>query len=274
MWSTSASTCELRYDAPMARHTMWRISRKPLAAGGIFVGQMLYAIHRPDLPYFEDQDPTGVFGDPSLSPLRLVFLGDSTITSPGVDPLDACWARQIALHFATDRHVQLISLAEGGSKAKDVVANQVDAVETLDADLAFLSVGGNDGLRFTPIAQFEEAYEQIVSRLVESVPAVGVSGVGDLGMIPRLPALARGVSRIRGRSIDSAIARVVSRYPGVVKSDTWHPMWDAFYDDLDLWCPDHFHASARGHALFARAAIPVAEAALDGSARLAVARGC
>jgi hypothetical protein len=48
-------------------------------------------------------------------------------------------------------------------------------------------------------------------------------------------------------------------------------MWDAFYDDLDLWCPDHFHASARGHALFARAAIPVAEAALNGSVRFPVA---
>lgn len=246
----------------MAGKLMWRISRKPLAAAGIFAGQMLYAIHRPDLPYFEDQDPSGVFGDPGLPPLRLVFLGDSTITSPGVDPLDACWARQTALHFAARHHVELISLAQGGSKAKDVMANQVDAVAALNADLAFLSVGGNDGLRFTPIAQFEEAYEAIVSRLVDSAPAVAVSGVGDLGMIPRLPSLARGASRIRGRSIDSAIARVVSRYPAVVKSNTWHPMWDAFYRDLDLWCPDHFHASAKGHELFSRAAIPVAEAAL------------
>jgi lysophospholipase L1-like esterase len=249
----------------MAGKIMWRISRKPLAAAGIFAGQMLYAIHRPDLPYFEDQDPTGVFGDPSLPPFRIVFLGDSTITSPGVDPLDACWARQTARHFASRHHVELISLAQGGSKAMDVVANQVDAVGGLDADLAFLSVGGNDGLRFTPIARFEEAYEQIISRLVDAAPAVAVSGVGDLGMIPRLPSLARGASRVRGRSIDSAIARVVSRYPGVVKSDTWHPMWDAFYHDLDLWGADRFHASAKGHELFSRAAIPAAEAALTAS---------
>ena len=249
----------------MAGQTMWRVSRKPLAAGGILAGQMLYAIHRPDLPYFEDQAPSGFFGASGRPRLRLVFLGDSTITSPGVKPLDACWARRTARHFADRHFVELISLAQGGSKAHDVVANQIDAVGSLEPDLVFLSVGGNDGLRFTPIAQFEEAYEQIVAHLVTVAPAVAVSGVGDLGMIPRLPALARGISRVRGRSIDSAIGRVVARYPLVVKSDTWHPMWDAFDDDIDLWCPDHFHASARGHELFARAAIPVAEAALNGS---------
>lgn len=241
---------------------MWRISRRPLAAAGILAGQMLYAIHRPDLPYFEDQDPSGSFGDPDSPPLRIVLLGDSTITSPGVEPLDACWARQTAQHFASHRYVELISLAQGGSKAKDVLGDQVGAVAGLDPDLVFLSVGGNDGLRFTSIAQFEATYEQIVSALVAAAPAVAVSGVGDLGMIPRLPSLARGASRIRGRSIDSAIARVVSRYPSVVKSDTWHPMWEAFYHDLELWCPDHFHASAKGHELFSRAAIPAAEAAL------------
>ncbi len=57
-----------------------------MAVGGVFAAQMVQAIQRPDLESLTDQDPSGSFGDPSLPPLRMIALGDSTITAPGVNP--------------------------------------------------------------------------------------------------------------------------------------------------------------------------------------------
>ncbi len=236
-------------------------------------GQLLHAIHRPDLPFLPDQDPSGVFGDPAAPSLRVVFLGDSTVTSPGVSPLDAAWPRQVARHLAVRHHVVLLSVARGGAKARDVLAHQLERAVALAPDLAVVSVGGNDALRGTPVARFEDEYERIVRRLEAAVPAVVCSGVGDLGTIPRLPALVRGVVRVRGRSLDRAIARVLARHPRVRKTETWGPRWEPFARDPDLWAADLFHASARGHDLYAAAAIPEIDRALAARAARPAAGG-
>lgn len=242
---------------------VWRFARHPLTIGGVFAAQMAHAIYRTDLPSFTDQNPSGTFGDPAAPLLRIVFVGDSTITSPGVDPIDASWVRRTAHHYADRYYVEAVSVAQGGAKAEDVRATQVDAALEVEADLALLVVGANDALRMTPISRFEAAYEEIIDRLVEGVPAVGALGIGDLGTIPRLPALARGVARIRSRAVDHAIRRVIARHPTVPVTDAWHPRWTVFGEDLSLWAPDWFHGSGDGHGLYAEATIPLVERALE-----------
>ena len=87
-----------------------------------------------------------------------------------------------------------------------------------------------------------------------------VSGIGDLGSIPRLPALARSIIRIRGRSFDRAVRRVVGRYPQVVKTNTWSPGWQEFLTNPDdVFAGDLFHASAYGHRIYTNAAMPAVE---------------
>ena len=232
-----------------------------MAIGGVFAAQMVQAIQRPDLASLTDQDPSGSFGDPTLPPLRMVVLGDSTITAPGVEPLDDCWVRRTALHLSDRYHVELISVAVGGSRIKDVRDIQVHQAIVRGGDLAVLCVGGNDALRMTPVDRFEAAYDQVVRSLVTAFPAVAVCGVGDLGNIPRLPALARGVARVRGRAIDHAIGRVAYTY-GVPKSQAWGPEFDRFSFDPDVWAGDLFHASAEGHEMYAEAAYPLVDEAL------------
>ncbi len=90
------------------------------------------------------------------------------------------------------------------------------------------------------------------------MPAVGLSGIGDLGAIPRLPELARGVARVRARAIDRAIARVSARYPRTVKSNAWDVM-ATFADSPELFAGDLFHASAEGHLAFARVGAPMVD---------------
>jgi lysophospholipase L1-like esterase len=244
--------------------TIWNIAKRPLAVGSLFGVQMLQAIQRPDLESLTDQDPSGVFGDPDLPPLRIVVLGDSTVTCPGVEPLDACWTRRTAMALSDRYHVDLVSIAVGGSKISDVRGDQLHRAILTGGDVAMVCIGGNDALRMTPIDRFERAYDEVLRTLTSAFPTVAVCGVGDLGTIPRLPALARGAARIRARSIDHAISRVSHRH-GVPKSRAWGPEYVAFETDPDVWAGDLFHASAAGHAIYADAAIPLVEEALTRS---------
>ena len=238
-----------------------------MAIAGVLAAQMVQAIQRPDLESFTDQDPSGVFGDPSLPPLRMIVLGDSTITAPGVEPLDDCWVRRTARHLTDRYYVELISVAIGGSRINDVRDGQVHRAIVLGADLAVLSVGGNDALRGTPVSRFETSYDHVVRTMSETFPAIAVCGVGDLGTIPRLPAPARGVARVRGRAIDRAISRVAFQY-GIPKTRAWGPEYARFEYEPEVWAGDLFHASAEGHAMYADATNPLVDEALR-RARLA-----
>ncbi len=141
---------------------VWRILRPPLVAGTLLMGQLARAILRDDLPSLENQDPSGSFGDPSSPPLRLVFLGDSSVTAPGVEPLDHSWPRQMAMHIADQYHVEAISVAVGGSRVRDVLDEQVDAALEAQPDIAYVVVGSNDALRGTPVGRFESDFNQVV----------------------------------------------------------------------------------------------------------------
>ncbi|MCL1598055.1 MAG: GDSL-type esterase/lipase family protein [Actinomycetia bacterium] len=241
----------------------WTFIRPPLTAGVVLAGQMARAIYRDDLPTLENQDPSGVFGDPDAPPLRIVFLGDSSVTSPGVEPLDASWPRQLSVHLAQRFHVTAISVAVGGAKIRDVLDSQLDEALAAQPDIAYLSVGSNDALRGTPIARFESDYDLAASILHEAVPATALSGIGDLGTIPRLPELARGIARIRARSVDAAIARVASRYPRTVKSNAWDVMEQMFTTESTMFGADLFHASADGHLAFAGVGRDVVDRAVE-----------
>lgn len=236
----------------------WRLLRPPLAAGTLLAGQLARAIFRDDLPSLENQDPSGLFGDPDLPPLRLVFLGDSSVTAPGVEPLDHSWPRQMAMHIADQYHVEAISLAVGGSRVRDVLDKQVDAALEARPDIAYVVVGSNDAMRGTPIARFESDFARVVERLHATVPAIGLSGIGDLGAIPRLPEFARGVIRVRARAMDRAIARVSAKYPRTVKSNAWDVM-ATFAENPELFAGDLFHASAEGHLAFAQVGAPMVD---------------
>lgn len=237
----------------------WKILRPPLVAGTVLAGQMARAILRDDLPSLENQDPSGIFGNSGAPPLRLVFLGDSSVTAPGVEPLDHSWPRQMAMHIGRHYRVEAISFAVGGSKARDVLNEQVDAALASEPDIAYVAVGSNDALRGTPVARFESEFDDVVARLYESVPAIGLSGIGDLGTIPRIPELARGVARVRARAIDKAIARVAARYPRTIKSRVWDVMAIDFAQRPELFADDLFHASADGHLAFATIGTPMAD---------------
>jgi len=235
----------------------------PAVAAGVMYAQVKRQAHRKDLPSYTNQDPSGSFGDPANPTLRIVALGDSSITAPGVEPLDDCFVRRVAMHL-TDRYfVDLISVAVGGSKSRDVLGEQVEEALQHGPGLALISVGANDALRGTPVSRYEHELDQIFGKLHPHVGALVVMGVGNLGTVPRLPASVRGLVTWRSKLFDDAAERVVSEYPRITKADNWRHDPDPFATrNLALFAGDQFHASARGHAVFAERVIPAADRAV------------
>ncbi len=234
----------------------------PMAMAGAVAYQVLRAAHRRDLPSFPNQDPNGTFGDPEQRSLRLVALGDSSITAPGVEDLDNAWVRRIAISLSDEFHVELVSLAVGGSKARDVIAVQLEEAVRLEPDIAILSVGANDAIRATPPDRYRAEIQYIVSELHRTSGAIVVFGVGDLGSIPRLPPLLRRTLTRRAARFNSAAAAIAAQFSNAVKVPTTGPMSTAFWRDRDLFAGDLFHAGDKGHRLFADQMLPAFRAAL------------
>ncbi len=227
-----------------------------LVGAGFVARQIWQTIHRPDLPSFTNQDISGTFGDPASPPLRIVAIGDSALTAPGIDNLDDAWLRRIVRDYADRHRIELISLAVGGSRADDVLAGQLTEAVALHPDIAVLNVGGNDVIRAVPVRRYAATLQTIVDRLEEASGAVLLLGVGDLGAIPRLPPVLRPYLSHRSVIFDRACARVGAGRTRLVKTDAGRSAAADTWAPTDLFAADQFHASAAGHGLFADTMAP------------------
>jgi lysophospholipase L1-like esterase len=241
------------------------LSSLPLVGAGFLLHQVRRAAHRDDLPSFTNQDISTTLGDPAAPLLRVVAVGDSSLTAPGIEDLEDVWLRRLIRRYAESHRVELISLGVGGSRARDVLDGQLDAAVALRPDIAVVTVGSNDAIRATPVRRYGADLERIVACLEEASGAVLVLGMGDLGSIPRLPPSLRPYLSRRSRRFDAACVRVSVAHPHTVKVHTRGRMVSAFYDDPALFAGDQFHASEKGHAVFAQEAA----AAFDAAYRIA-----
>ncbi|MEX0827273.1 MAG: GDSL-type esterase/lipase family protein [Acidimicrobiia bacterium] len=239
-----------------------RVASVPLAVAAIVAGEVIRAAVRRDLPTYPNQDPSGVFGDPAARPFRIVALGDSSTTAPGVEDIEDVWIRTVARSFADRYRVELISLAVGGSKARDVIQGQLTEALRLRPDVVSLSVGANDALRGTPAARFHRDLEEIVVALEGAGSVVVLYGMGDLGSIPRLPPTLSRLASRRSARFDRICREVAVAHRRTLKVHTRGRIIEAFRDDPALFAGDQFHACGLGHAIFAEEAIPVFEAAV------------
>jgi hypothetical protein len=232
-------------------------------AGGAFVfTQVMRAAHRTDLPSFTNQDASGTFGDPSLPRVRVVAVGDSSLTGPGVENPESIFVSRLARAVADRYRVELISLGVGGSKVRDVIEGQLAEAVRLQPDLAVVSAVTNDAIRATPPARFRRDLDLVLSRLEEVAAAVLLVGMGDPGSVPRLPPTIRPFVSWQGERFDAACVEVAARHPRTIKIYSRGRMSSAFWEDRSLFAGDLFHAADRGHEIFAEEARDAFEAAL------------
>lgn len=243
------------------KRTLAAVPAVPVAAVVVVATQVLRAAHRTDLPSFLNQDPSGTFGTHGAPGLRIVALGDSSITAPGVEDLDDTWIRRVVRHLGSRFFVELISVAVGGAKARDVLEGQLAEAERLRPDVAVVSVGANDALRGVTPGRYRVELQMIVDRLEQTGAAVVVYGMGDMGCIPRLPPSLRPWATRRSEAFDRVARQVAARSARTVKVHTQGDVRTAFRDPA-LFAGDLFHANGAGHAVFAAAALPAFEAAI------------
>lgn len=227
-----------------------QLLKRGVLAGAVVLGlETAYAVLRPS-PDLDSFDPSAEFGDPSLPTIRVAVIGDSSVTAPGVEGPGEIWISRICERLASQNHVILSSFAAGGSTAKDLLADQVRPALEFEPDLAFVAVGANDAIKGVPLRIFERNLDEIVGNLTSNGPHVVLSGVGDLGSIPRLhPPLQNLMSR-RGRRFDQAHWRVGARH-GATVVDQRGDDPSVWYEDRELWAPDLFHVSTHGHRRWA-----------------------
>lgn len=224
--------------------------KRGLVVGTTVVGlEAAYALLRPspDLPAF---DPSGRFGDPTKPQLRVAVLGDSSVTAPGVAGPEEIWITHICERLGADRYVVLRSLAVGGSKAEDLIEDQLEGAILFGPDLIFVSVGANDAIKGVSRQRFARNLDRLIGELAETGATVIQSGVGYLGSIPRLyPPLSILMER-RAHRFDQIHWRVAEEHGTFVvphRNTDRHP----WYNDPELWAADLFHVSAAGHARWA-----------------------
>ena len=227
-----------------------RLIRNGVIAGATVLGlEAAYAVLRPG-PEMPDFDPSAEFGDPSNPMLRVVVLGDSSVTAPGVDGPEEIWVSIVCDRLARDHHVILRSFAVGGSTAHDVIEGQMENAILFGPDLVFVSVGANDALKGVPRRRFADNLDYLVGELADTGAHVVQSGVGELGSIPRLyPPLSNLMSR-RARRFDDVHWKVAKAHSTNVAHQRSGDI-KIWYTDRDLWAPDLFHVSAAGHARWA-----------------------
>ena len=230
-----------------------RVMIKAVAVWGVaLVGEALYAVLYP-VPTVQEYDASTVVGDPDLPPLSICAVGDSTMTGAGLDTADDIWICQLASRLSDRFRVTITSHAVGGSTARDVRNDQLGAAVATAGDITFVSVGANDALRGESRERFSENLEAILTTLAATGTAVVISGVGDLGSIPRLlPPLDRLIQR-RGRRFDVISATLAARH-GAVKVDMWGLTAEQFRTLPGIFSSDRFHPTRLGHRIWADAA--------------------
>jgi len=230
-----------------------RLLIRGVTAGAVILGaEALYAVLHP-APRQPEFDPSGVFGDPAHPPFRVAVLGDSSVHAPGVAGPHEIWVNLICQRMGQGRHVTLRSFAVTGSRAEDLLRDQLEPAIAFGPDMFLVSVGANDVIHGVGIRQFEARLGELISALTETGTLVIQSGVADVGTIPRLKPPLRNLMTRRSARFDRVHRRVADRYGShVVEHRTEDPaIW---YSDRGLWSPDMFHVSAAGHQRWADSA--------------------
>lgn len=191
------------------------------------------------------------------APVRIVWLGDSTVTGVGASSVDGALPRQVAEGLG--RPVELTVLARSGARITDVIDDQVPRLLALpppkQPDVILVSVGSNDVTKLTSNNTFRSLYLGLLDRLPKGADRI-LLGVPDLGSVPRFPQPLRWIAGVRGGTLDAVVEDMRDQNADYVNvADFTGPEFSSYPDRY--FAVDRFHPNDEGYRLWARTVLPV-----------------
>lgn len=192
-----------------------------------------------------------VVGSVGMGPvLRLVVLGESTVAGVGAATHADGLTGRLAVELADRFDVSVTWRAAGriGANVATVRRQVLPQLAGRAADVVVVACGVNDVIEFTPTTRWRVGLLRLLVELRRSLGPVPVvlTGVPPMGRFPSLPQPLRTVLGLRARDLDDAAARLAARLSGVV-----HVPMPADVLTGSTFCPDRFHPSQAGYALWA-----------------------
>jgi lysophospholipase L1-like esterase len=203
---------------------------------------------RGERPYTDALDGTArIGGGLAGRPLRVTWIGDSLAAGLGCDDVSDTPAHLTARLL--ERPVDVTMLAVPGSKASDVIADQLDHVDPY-TDLVVVCVGANDVATAVSRSEYAKQVDHILTVLAP-IPVVMLT-LPDISMADRMAEPLRSLAGARGRYFEAARAKVAARHDHVVSVDiATRPAGLSRTAGRRMLCADRFHPGAEGYRIWA-----------------------
>ena len=184
--------------------------------------------------------------------LDVVWVGDST--AAGVGASAATTALPVLVAAELGRPVELTVVARSGASVADVVAFQLPALDRLDPDVVFVSVGANDVTSLTSRDDFARDYRRLAMGLPSGARIV-LLGVPDMGAVPRLAQPLRALAGWRGEQLDEIVRRTADDTGSTYVDIAGKTGPDFRADPERFFAADDYHPSDEGYRRWAAAVL-------------------
>jgi lysophospholipase L1-like esterase len=191
--------------------------------------------------------------------LKYVILGDSTTIGQGAD-YNASYAYQSAVYLARNHRVTFTNLGVSGARVHDVRSQQLAKVSALHPDIILLAVGANDVTHLTAKNAFRTDLQTSITLLRKDNPhlKILVTGVPDMGAVPRFPWPLRQLAGARSTQFNDIYADIIAREK-LVLAPIAAKTGSVFRAHPEYFAQDNFHPNATGYSLWT----PIITNALD-----------
>lgn len=194
-----------------------------------------------------------------VAPLRLLLIGESTVSGVGVTTQQLALSGQLAAQLSTRiaRPVSWQACGRNGARAADCLRELLPQVSEQSWDLVVVVLGVNDTTHLTPRPLWRRQMRELIGAFAGSGVHVLVTAVPPLGLFRALPQPLRAWFGLRAGLLDKDLSRLA---PQLGAS---HVAFDMPFE-ADCLAEDGYHPSALGYSLWAGGLV----ASLDQSGRL------
>lgn len=250
--------------SPSARRAALRATAGVITSGvlvlAVLGGEAVVASRRTYLAAVTAPPVEGSFGPTSHPAIKLVMIGDSTAAGVGASTTVGTVGGELATALAAEpRHVLLSSVAVSGSRAADL-GPQVSRALLAKPDLAVILIGANDATHLTGLGSVRRNVGDAVRRLRAAGVQVVLGACPDMGAARAFLQPLRLVVAWQGRRV-AAGELSAARAAGAGAVDIGAQTGAAMRADPRTLSRDEFHPSDRGYRLWARALLPLLQAA-------------